>query len=122
MSHPLGYAIGSQQIACLLTCLYLWRATLFPTLEVIPVEVVFDRERLAVAMEVEGVMRMRWLGIRVTLLAVSKAERWLLPAGSMPGPSGMQGNSPWQCCIAWALELTNLLLGCVCVPHAASVL
>jgi hypothetical protein len=76
MSHPLGYAIGSRQIACLLTCLYLWRAPLFPILEIIPVEVVVDRERLTVAMEVEAVMRMRWLGLQVPLLVVSNAECW----------------------------------------------
>jgi len=25
LSHPFGHAVGSAQIACLLTCLYLWR-------------------------------------------------------------------------------------------------
>ena len=104
MSHPLGYAIGSQQIACLLTCLYLWRAPLFPTLESIPVEVVFDTERLAVAMEVEGVMRMRWLGLKVPLLAVSNAERW----GKLPVCIALRGMAR-----ALALELTTLLLGCL---------
>ena len=42
---------------------------LFPSVDVIPICVLFDRERLTAALNLEGALRLRWLGLRVPLLA-----------------------------------------------------
>lgn len=71
---------------------------LFPTLEILPLEVVWDPQRLCCAMEVEGVMRLRLLGLRVPVLAQFFVE--LAPRREHGGDGGLQ--------IAWWSEHYSL--------------
>lgn len=41
---------------------------LFPTVDVLPIAVLFDPQRLTAALSVEGALRLRWAGLRLPLL------------------------------------------------------
>lgn len=62
----------------------------FPTVDVLPICVLFDRDRLTAALNVEGAMRLRWLGLRVPLLAQFVIEL---------APRRERGAAPGSLCI-----------------------
>ena len=59
-------------------------------MDILPISVLFDPERLTAALNVEGVLRLRWLGWRLPLLAQFFVEL---------APRREHGAAPGELCI-----------------------
>lgn len=66
-------------------------STLFPTLEVLPIKMVYDAQRLAAALDVKGTMHMRMTGLRVPILAVRGGLR--RRSRSVQNPTALRPNT-----------------------------